>query len=724
MTNPAEELQRVYGTASVERIARHLGLTGDPLEALTSHWSDKTARRAAIDAVGDGSRGLLAFMDDIGRRLRGERLKKRWFLHGYADFEPQLMPLVDAGIVLVGNLSAREPVSLETALEQGVLQQWLQVTPGFTGLAGDKPPAREVVEHVEDETKLELSRRLLVVEFNVLNAARFLERARIRLNRDGSPHRSDLKNLAPSIVDRPENGDTVPDPNEVGGWDTLVFVLSLASALGMVERVGDTLRSTGRGLEYFLKPLDERLPLIARAIEQQRAFSEVDAAAWRAAGEPPTTGHGAAGFHVDGGPGATLAGPRGSVTSALRRLSPNDWFDVDETVQTVSSLESRYLATSLPDGHDTEPAIRSFVETVLTVTLTHVGALELGRGSNQRRRARLTDIGRALLGIGDEPDEASGKGAILVEPNFEVTCFLDMASARLLYDLSRFAELSRTSERVVRYRLTGEAVQWGYARGYTADGITGILGEFSAQPVPPAVTFALQDWERLHRRVTVFLSGQVIASTGRSDPEIVQSGVAFTVDDEDHVEMIDAVHTFASAGRDEAIDRALTAHRPTIIDYEGAIVPTLYWCDEHRLRAPVGATDLRTLARLQVLCEQEDDETYRLSPPRIRSAAPGGDGLDRVLSVLRAGLVGGLSAEREIQIKRLLGEAAVAHVQSMDVLTLSSEEDGDRVARLSTVREYLATRLGPRAFRVVPGCVKPLREALEALGIDVVDGDA
>ena len=57
--------------------------------------------------------------------------------------------------------------------------------------------------------------------------------------------------------------------------------------------------------------------------------------------------------------------------SLQRLVSP---YDVDETVQTVSSLESRYLATSLPDGHETEAAIRSFVVVVCVLALLRTAA--------------------------------------------------------------------------------------------------------------------------------------------------------------------------------------------------------------------------------------------------------------------------------------------------------------------------------------------------------------
>jgi hypothetical protein len=729
MSNPVEELQRIYGAASLVSIAAANGVKGgDPAEKLAAAWAEPSARAALVQSLPDDQRGMLAFVDAIGRRLRGERLKKRWFLHGYNDFDDLIQPLVDRGIVLVGNIAAREALSLETALEQGLTQHWVQVTPGFEGLAGDPPEQREVVEQLDDETTVEFSTRAIILEFNVLVATGWLEHNRVRLNRDGSPHRSDLKGLAPFIVDRGAAADAVPDPNDLHGWNLLVFLLSVAAALGLIERQGGRLRVTGTGRDYFRRSASERMPLLLRAIEQQRAWSELDAMRWHAAGEPPQTGQGDGGFLEEGGHGATLAGPRGSVLSALRRLAPVDWFDLDETARTIALLEKQYLANSLPIATGDETSLHAFVGGILSLTLPSIGAADLGRSPSGQRRVRLTPLGRAMLGLPDPKsatgqsdviEDPSGERSILVEPTFEITCFLDLASLPLLHDLSRFASLVRVSERVVRFRLTGESVQWGYSRGYDAEGIAALLGRFGAQPVPANVISELQNWERLHRRVTVMLCGDLVAAAGRSDPEVVQSGVLFAIDDPDEREAIDVVHTFIIAGNEEKLDRALRANRPRVIDYAGPIVPTVSWLDDARIRAPGGESDLRTVSRLQRFCVAEDDETWRIDPDQIRDRFPDGDGYDSLIAVLREGLVGGLTAEREIGLKGLLGEPAEASMQQMDVLLLASADDGDRVARIAALQPFIAQRLGPRAFHVVPGTVTRLTEHLRVLGIAV-----
>lgn len=721
MSNAAEVLRSVYGDASLKDIAAAHGLEGDAYEALAGLFGDRKARARIVADLSERERQLLAFAHQIGRRLRGDRLKKRWVLHGYDEFEALIQPLVDRGLVIVGNTQAREPVALEHALDNGIMQQWLQVTPGFGELAGEPPERREVVEGVTDETTPTLRRRPLVVEFNLLSLCKFVERHVIRLNRDGSPHRSDLKALAPWLIDRPlgtERADTAPDPLQAEGWDVMIFLLSIAEGLGLIRREGETLRIGRDPAAYFLKPLPQRVPLMFRAFEQMRAWSELDASEWLAGTEAPATGQGHGGFPENGGHGASLAGCRSTVLAGLRRLHLNDWFDVEETVQTIVGLERSYLESSLPTGISGEPEPRRFVEAFITIGLPHLGAIELGRGGDGQRRARFTPYGATQLG-GECPEPMSGKGAVLIEPSFELTCFIDMATLPLLYDLSRFAEVISTSERVVRYRIDGESAQYAYARGYTAERILTILESFSERSVPPAVRFALDDWERLHRRVTVFVHGDIIAAGEKTDPEVVQSAVRFAVEREGDVELVDVEHTFVSSGQGEALDRALTAHAPMVIDYLGPVVPTLRWLDEQSLLAPIGGTDLRTLARLQTLATDQGDGVYRIDPERIRQSHKDGSGYQQLIAVLREGLVEGLSAERELGLKRLLGDPSTATVHEMVVLLLASDADGDRVARIAPIQALVHQRLGPRAFHVLPENVARVTGLLEDLGVRV-----
>lgn len=725
MSRPEEVLLRVYGRASLAEIGQRWGITAeDPSEQLAALWLDKKERKKIVEDLPEDQRGFLAFMDRIGRRLRGERLKKRWFLHGYGDFEERIMPLVERGIVLVGNKDAREAVSLETVMEQGLAQQWLQVTPGFEDFAGKPPEARKVVESVDDETKSDRVRRLCVVEFNILNAVRFIEVQRVRLNRDASPHRSDLKNMAIWLLD-PENaaatGSVTPDPLNVHGWDVHIVTLSLAEALGMIERRDDELAAIPAAMSYFHKPVEERVFLLLRALEQQRAWGELEAVSWFAAGEPPQTGQGHGAFLEHDERGSALAGPRGSVLSALRRLGPRDWFDVGETVKTIASLEAQYLTSALPVGVGGEPVNHDFVRGVLTRALYHVGGIELGYSAKGELRARLTDVGRRVIGDEEELSEASGQGAIVVEPSFEITCFIDLTPAALMYDLSRFAELIETSERVVRYRLSGESVQWGYARGYTASVIREVLESYTQQELPPAVTFALEDWERIHRRVTVYVQGDLVASAGRSDSEVVQSGVLFAVPGESQTEVVNDTFTFVTSGHPEEIERALKAHRAATIDYDGDIYASLEWLDENRLRAPRGATDLRILSRVEKLTVRDDEDILRIDPKRIKQNFGLADGVDILFTTLRKAVAGGLEAEREFSLKRLLEQPASSRVEGMEVLMLQTAEDGDRVSRVAALREFVVERLGERAFRVVPGRTEALMVALETLGVKVAD---
>jgi hypothetical protein len=94
-------------------------------------------------------------------------------------------------------------------------------------------------------------------------------------------------------------------------------------------------------------------------------------------------------------------------------------------------------------------------------------------------------------------------------------------------------------------------------------------------------------------------------------------------------------------------------------------------------------------------------------------------GFERLVHLLREGVVGGLTAERELQIKQLLDDPAKAKVETMEVLVVGSADDGDRIARIQPLNEFIAARLGPRSFHVIPGCTPKLLTRLRELGVKV-----
>lgn len=237
--------------------------------------------------------------------------------------------------------------------------------------------------------------------------------------------------------------------------------------------------------------------------------------------------------------------------------------------------------------------------------------------------------------------------------------------------------------------------------------------------MPESVLFSLQDWERLHRRVTVHVRGAVVAACGRTDPEVLQQGLSFS---HSHLgegfEAIDIYHSWVTHGHQEVTDRTLTAYKPRFIDYDGAVVPSLTWLDERRLRAALGETDLRLLAKLQRIAEAEDDETFRLEEKLIRGAWSS-EPFDHLVQFLRAGLIGGLSAERELALKQFLGERTGVRVEMMEVLVVTSQEDGNLLARIDAARPHIAQRIGPRTFQLVPGTHNSLLGILMEYGVRV-----
>jgi hypothetical protein len=113
----------------------------------------------------------------------------------------------------------------------------------------------------------------------------------------------------------------------------------------------------------------------------------------------------------------------------------------------------------------------------------------------------------------------------------------------------------------------------------------------------------------------------------------------------------------------------------------------------------------------------EDDDQYRLDIKKVNAVFGDDDGYASLIDFLRNSMASGFTPERELHLKKALGQPAKAKVETMEVLTLLSAEDGDRVARIADLQPFIVARLGPSAFRVVPGTIAKMVTVLTKLGV-------
>lgn len=149
----------------------------------------------------------------------------------------------------------------------------------------------------------------------------------------------------------------------------------------------------------------------------------------------------------------------------------------------------------------TEEAIeelwKSFLGIFLGRCLLALGGAEAGVTPEGKPGFRVTDTGRALLGLprdgAPDTDDAVTEGppALIVQPNFEVVFF--SPSPGFEAALGRFCE--RIGREVgVLFRITRQALNRASAAGIDAEQVRETLARGSRSPVPPNVEHEIRGW--------------------------------------------------------------------------------------------------------------------------------------------------------------------------------------------------------------------------------------
>jgi hypothetical protein len=114
---------------------------------------------------------------------------------------------------------------------------------------------------------------------------------------------------------------------------------------------------------------------------------------------------------------------------------------------------------------------------------------------------RLTDMGAWLLGLAKPVQVVSEGGGIVVQPNFEILA-MEPVSDEVLLTLDKFAD-PKGGDRVLHYELNRASVYRGQQQEWSVPRIITYLETAVGRPLPDNVRRSLEEWEALHRRITI-----------------------------------------------------------------------------------------------------------------------------------------------------------------------------------------------------------------------------
>ncbi|HWE37183.1 MAG TPA: helicase-associated domain-containing protein, partial [Isosphaeraceae bacterium] len=127
-----------------------------------------------------------------------------------------------------------------------------------------------------------------------------------------------------------------------------------------------------------------------------------------------------------------------------------------------------------------------------------------------RRVARLTDLGRSVLGLGPAPRTGEVLEKFLyIQPNFEVIAYRQGLSPLVIGHLTRFVRWSRLGG-AIELRLTPESVYRGLEGGLSPEQMLDRLALHAARPLPPGVAGAVRTWASRRERVAYHADATLI----------------------------------------------------------------------------------------------------------------------------------------------------------------------------------------------------------------------
>jgi hypothetical protein len=663
--------------------------------------------------------GAVAALRRVGKPARGDKIRREAILGGIGDIEGGLQRLVATGLVLMRPAPGkRGPWTVGDALQRRHhLQRELVAPPAVLDLFESLVPEVEGA----DTLRLQIGSVRHVVEFpqrefewSLLHLTSVLGTDIVGINRDGTPNRRSLGVLAKGLQipgREPPHDLSVPEVRE-----PVRHLVAMSRALGLLEEREDGLAVSVQACEAYFKAIrPDRDQQLIKSYTRADHWNEVGAL------NAVRDEDGRGGWMAQGGL-SRLAGARTQVLGDLANLSITGWVFVDALIKLLCALDRGYLGATLTSALGPGTSPEYFVEALLTMGLPWLGLARVGMVPSSdgppRQVFQLTKRAMETLGPGAPPATRAPRiPPLIVQPNLEVTVFLDDATLHTLYMLHRIGSRVARQTHSAVFALTAETVQRAYGFGLDADGVMRFLRSNSRTPLPANVEFALRDWQRVHGKITLYATGTLIEHHNPDKLDLDLGNIEHLREGTEPIVRLGGGLAFVP-GETDAIGRVFGTKRAVRFDYHAPPAANLVRKAPLTFQATAGGLDLVTEATLIRIGDMEGegpDACWRIREERL---AAGDFSLDEALGFLRARVVDGVPTEDELRLRAAAGDALYADVHAgVAVVLVSSPELADTLVEIAATEGWVEQRLGPKAILVRAGAEERVRETLSSLGL-------
>lgn len=325
--------------------------------------------------------------------------------------------------------------------------------------------------------------------------------------------------------------------------------------------------------------------------------------------------------------------------------------------------------------------------------------------------ARLTALGRAVLGLAPEPSLAAiYPQTLLVQPNAEILVYRQGLSPALLSRLTQFARWKQIGA-ACTLELDTEQLYRGLEAGLTLPMVFQTLNQHGMKPVPPSVMDLLQRWANKRERVSVYPSATLVEFTSAADLDAAIARGIVTVKLTDRIGM-------TADGREPSFTQLrLIGNRDYSTPPQQCVS---VGADGVSLMIDVTLSDLLVEAELVRLAEPEISESggprrYRLTRESLRRAVDSGYGIAELDAWFESRTGHALPPAARL----FLLDNVTAQAASRLVLQLPYPEIAEGLMQWPHTNTFIEDRLGPTALAINKDRFQQFRTLLRELGISI-----
>ncbi len=698
---PEQALAAVLAENYPESVLYELG-SEDPSVIASKALSKSSLAELAADP---STMSALSAALHVGEKRLGA-MRRDAILAGYGDVCDGLATLIQSGLLVVAEAPGQREWTMTSLLEtrQFLQREFTLPDEVFAVLAPKFNLDVEPPSLVFDNEQVKLIRRPspMTLKLNLLHIAHGFREAPLSINRDGSGHRRVVNRLAADV----SYASLTEAHTDELRTHYLHFLKAFLVAMGAAHVEERNLHLNVDVLRaHFNAPAEEQDLALLKAYKSCELWREAHAAALVDDKDSE---------YVDSllAEPAGLGGLRGQVLADLGKLPLDGWLSLKAVEDLIMVLDRGYLTDAF-NGEESQA--RAFVHALMRAALPWLGAAELG-ACGDSLAIRLTDRGRRMFHLPVAPPKHDFIPSFMIQPNFEITVFLDCVPSSALLTLYEVGERVGNVDRTSTFKLTPMSVQRGYSRGHDSEELITYLKKHARTGVPDSVAFTLRDWARLQQKVTLYACGTLLEYTDPDRLDMIVSSMKLHNQSGESIVSVGDEAVF-SDGEFDALGKMVDIDALHCVDYAGPLAPCLEPQGGLVFREVYQGLDFVTEHELPKIADEGPARTWTLVPSRIEEMW-GEEAASSLVAFMEPRVVGGLIAELELQLRGLVDDSTRARVLTgAVVLQAYSEEVCDALLEIPEVDQWVLERLGECALLVDPEGAERVQACIDRIGI-------